>query len=362
MKQQHLEAVKALIEEIADSYDLPDEEQVEEMNRLTGMDWDAEELQMYCFEYWSRSSLEETVYAMFHGTLPPTQEVELVFWRAQPGAVLDDQAVYEKYQLGKGTLNALEPLPLEELLGHVREALPDWKEEDNSSGESEQSYRFSSEKWAHYWSDPHFWIFPYGRETELGRDIQMLCISFHNVEETVIQRVLQCMEAANCPLHIRTDRIVGGVGKEETLRPLLAERRFDALYREVPAVLDEMLLIQSRAEFEDFLAQGQEVEEEAFWRFYRAALGKSLLLDGYEGDVTEKVQAFLRKELPRAVYSQLEELLCDIQADLDEDLEPLEDRVEEWNARLSGTPYTLELELEDTYCSGVYFLSVQCRE
>ena len=79
MEQQHLEAVKALIEEIADSYDLPDEEQVEEMNRLTGMDWDAEELQMYCFEYWSRSSLEETVYAMFHGTLPPTQEMELVF-------------------------------------------------------------------------------------------------------------------------------------------------------------------------------------------------------------------------------------------------------------------------------------------
>lgn len=359
MEQQHLEAVKALIEEIADSYDLPEEEQVEEMNRLTGMDWDAEELQMYCFEYWSRSSLEETVYAMFHGTLPLTREVELVFWRAKPGAALEDQAVYEKYRLGKGTLNALEPLPLEELLGRVREALPDWKEEDNSSGESDQSYRFSGEKWRHYWSDPHFWIFPYGREKELERDVQMLSISFHNVEETVIQRVLRCMEAANCPLHIRTDRIVGGVGKEETLRPLLAEHRFDELYREAPAVLDEMLLIQSRAEFEDFLEQEQEVDEGAFWRFYRAAQGESLLLEGYEGDVTEKVRAFLREKLPDAVYAHLEERLSDVQADLDEDLEPLEERVEEWNKCLSDTPYTLVLELDDTYCAGVYFLSVQ---
>lgn len=148
----------------------------------------------------------------------------------------------------------------------------------------------------------------------------------------------------------------------EALQTLFAEKRYGELYEMAPFVFDDMLMLNGRAEFEDFLEQEQEVDEGAFWRFYRAALGKSLLLDGYEGDVTEKVQAFLRKELPCGVYSQLEELLSDIQADLDEDLEPLEERVEEWNKRLSDTSYTLVLELDDTYCAGVYFLSVQCSE
>lgn len=71
MEDKNLEQVKELINRIADFYDPPTEEQVKEMHRLTGIDWDAEDLQMLCCEYWSHHSLEETAYLMFHEEYPP---------------------------------------------------------------------------------------------------------------------------------------------------------------------------------------------------------------------------------------------------------------------------------------------------
>lgn len=65
METKNLEQVKELINRIADYYDLPTEEQTEEMRKLTGMDWSAEDLQMLCCKYWSHNSLEETVYFCF---------------------------------------------------------------------------------------------------------------------------------------------------------------------------------------------------------------------------------------------------------------------------------------------------------
>lgn len=85
MEEKNLEQVKELIDRIADSYDLPTDEETEEMQKLTGIDWDAEDLQMMCCEYWPHNSLDETAYLMFHGEYPPVREVELSFWRYKPG-------------------------------------------------------------------------------------------------------------------------------------------------------------------------------------------------------------------------------------------------------------------------------------
>lgn len=79
MEHENLEQVKELINRIADSYDLPTEEQVAEMCSLTKEDWSAEDLQEICCEYWSHNSLEETAYIMFHGEYPPVHEVVLLF-------------------------------------------------------------------------------------------------------------------------------------------------------------------------------------------------------------------------------------------------------------------------------------------
>lgn len=205
MDNEILERVKQLIDEIADYYDLPSEEETEEMRKLTGIDWEAEDLQMNCCEYWSHNSLEETAYFMLHGEYPPTHECELVFWRYKPGSVLEDKAVYEKYRLGKGTLKALEPLPLEDILQKITELFPEW-EQDTEAGTEGRSYRFNALEQAEYWTDTHFWIFEYGRETEIEREHQILRFSCHNMNEQQVETILKCMEGFQCPLHIKEEK------------------------------------------------------------------------------------------------------------------------------------------------------------
>lgn len=128
MEKEHLEQVKELVNKIADSCDVPSDEQAAEMRRLTNEDWQVDDLRELCCEYWSHHSLEETVYAMFHGNYPPIRETELVFWKYKPGVVLDDQTVYDKYRLGKGKLKALEALPLEEILQKIKDIFTGWQQ------------------------------------------------------------------------------------------------------------------------------------------------------------------------------------------------------------------------------------------
>lgn len=204
MEIKNLEQVKELINRIADSYNLPTEEQTKEMRELTGMDWDAEELQMSCCEYWSHNSLEETAYLMFNGDYPPVQDVDLVFWKYKPGVTLDDQTVYEKYRFGKGTLKALEALPLEEILQKIKGKFSGCQQ--NTDVESDgKSWRFDCLEQAGYWTDTHFWIFEYGRETSAQREHQILRFSCHNMSEEQINIILECMESFQCPLHIREE-------------------------------------------------------------------------------------------------------------------------------------------------------------
>lgn len=202
MEEKNLEQVKELINRIADSYDLPTEEQVERMNQLTGEEWNAEDLQMICCGYWSHHSLEETAYMMFHGDYPPMHETELVFWKYKSGVVLDDNMVYEKYRFGKGTLKALEALPLDKILEGLKEMFPKWEVEKSDGN---YSYRFGSPEQEAYWSDTNFWLFEYGRDSETGREHQLLRFSCHNMSEQQIDTILRCMENFQCPLHIREE-------------------------------------------------------------------------------------------------------------------------------------------------------------
>ena len=205
MEEKNLESVKELIDRIADFYGLPTKEETEEMRRLTGIDWDAEDLQMTCCEYWSHNSLEETAYLMFHEEYPPTRQVELSFWRYKPGVVLDDQTVYKKYRLGKGNLKALEALPLEEILQKVKDQFSDWQENTKVEHDG-TSWRFDCLNQTDYWTDTHFWIFEYGRETDLQREHQILVFNCHNMSDTQINLILECMSSFQCPLHIREEK------------------------------------------------------------------------------------------------------------------------------------------------------------
>ena len=204
METKNFEQVKALINRIADCYDLPSEEQTEEMRKLTGMNWNAEDLQMLCCEYWSHNSLEETAYFMFHGNYPQIHDVDLAFWRYKPGVTLNDQTVYEKYRFGKGSLKALEALPLEEILQKIRTEFSGWHQ-NADIGQPGRSWCFDYLGQTECWSDPHFWLFEYGRETDTQTEHQILKFSCHNMSEAQINNILALMEGFHCPLHIREE-------------------------------------------------------------------------------------------------------------------------------------------------------------
>lgn len=211
MERKDLEQVKELIGEIVDGYyRLPTEEQVENMRALTGIEWDAEDLQMSCCEYWSHHSLEETAYFMFHGNYPPVHETELVFWKYKSGviredAMVEDAMVYEKYRLGNGSLKALETLPIEAIIQKVKNTFIGW-EENTNVGDDRDSCRFDCLEQVDYWTDTHFWIFPYGKGADTQKEIQLIRFSCHNMNEQQTNDILVCMESFQCPLHIREEK------------------------------------------------------------------------------------------------------------------------------------------------------------
>lgn len=206
MEEKNLEQVKELINIIADYYDLPTDEETEEMCELTGVDWSAEDLQMICCEYWSNHSLDETAYMMFHESYPPIHEVKLCFWKYKAGVALDDQTVYEKYRFGKGTLKALEALPLKEIIEKIKELFSNFQE-NTEAGTAGESWRFDCLEQKEYWSDTHFWIFEYGRETDLEREHQIIEFQCHNMSDEQINIIIECMEHFQCQMHIQEEKI-----------------------------------------------------------------------------------------------------------------------------------------------------------
>lgn len=198
MEEKNLQEIMALINRIAaGEYAPPEPEDVAEVNRLTGQDWKAEDLRLICCEYWSHNSLEETAYQLIHGDLPAVRETDLAFWRAKSGAVLDAAAVYQKYCTG-GAIKALEALPMEEIMAAVQ-ALPNWREEERKwSGEDR---RFNCLSQAEYWSDTHFWVFPYGRDGA----VHVIRLSCHNMSDEQIQTLVDLMAQFNCSLQYQEE-------------------------------------------------------------------------------------------------------------------------------------------------------------
>lgn len=146
--------------------------------------------------------------------------------------------------------------------------------------------------------------------------------------------------------------------QREYMQELLLDRQYLQLYQEVPFLFQDMLGIESQADFEDFLEESEyEIDEGVFWLFYAAFYGNSLLIGGYEGDVTEKAGAYLQQRLPAGLLEGIMKKLAGVVVDLDGE-DDLEKRIDSCNKLLVESGYKLQLKFDDTYCAGVYFLSV----
>ena len=187
---EHYEKVKGLIRRIADYYGPVEEnplleEQTAEMCRLTGRNWDAEEVGNWCFEYWSRASLDETAYFFFHGDLPEAEEIELVFWKLKPGANVEPQTLYEKLRYVKtcAKVKAVELLPIEELVSQLKELLSGWEQQEGRDV-------FRKVRPQEPWHTEEVRLFGYGDK--------MLSITCINVSETDRTAILRKMEGVGC--------------------------------------------------------------------------------------------------------------------------------------------------------------------
>lgn len=141
------------------------------------------------------------------------------------------------------------------------------------------------------------------------------------------------------------------------IHALFERKDYLTLYQTQKAVIHEMLSIEEPSDFEDFLEYEDGLEEDIFWLYQSAMQGDSLRIDGYEGDVTEKVTAFLEQKLPSKIVSRVKRHLRDFYVDLGT-RDTAEERLTACNQSLADTNYRLQMRYEDTYCAGAYFLSV----
>ncbi len=140
---------------------------------------------------------------------------------------------------------------------------------------------------------------------------------------------------------------------------LFLNRQYDKLYNKYPLIFNQLLSIASKSELQDFLTDSDDIDEKVFWLFYNSLTGKSLLIGGYEGDVSAKLNTYFQQNLPEMLYNKLKCCIenCYVDIDVDGDVD-FEEQIMECNQMLKGTGYSVLMEFDDTYCSGVYFISI----
>lgn len=145
--------------------------------------------------------------------------------------------------------------------------------------------------------------------------------------------------------------------EKHSIQMLFEAEQFLELYQSQADIINEILSIETQQDFEDFLESEGGIEEDVFWLHYGAAHGESLLIGGYEEDVTQKVCDFIRRKLPENLFSTVQECLQNIYVDIDDE-DNLKEKVGLCNQHLENTDYLLRLDFDDTYYAGVYFLFV----
>ena len=78
-------------------------------------------------------------------------------------------------------------------------------------------------------------------------------------------------------------------GEKKSIHALFENKRYMEIYKTYPQVVNEMLMIENLADFEDFMEAEGDLDESIFGLYFSAGKGESLLIGGYEKDVTESV-------------------------------------------------------------------------
>lgn len=122
---------------------------------------------------------------------------------------------------------------------------------------------------------------------------------------------------------------------------LIKQKDFDALYDEYADVIEQLLFLQDKEEFEDFINEEGQVELEPFLFAYAACKKACLSIGMYEENVAELLRNFTE------VGSDVE---------LGNDAEELVENITHINEFLSNTGRKYIVFLDETYCEGCYYV------
>lgn len=195
--------LEAMVNKIGDCYDMPEESDVAELNRLTGNDWSAKSYWDYCCEYWSHHSLEETVWALLHdGNYPHCEEIEVCFFKKAGNSTLKDKEIYEAYRLGreKKISKKMEKLPVEQIEEWIRENFTEWQREENSFKPKENdlsSCTFIPKDKKEYGIEHALCFYSYSK--------QMICLNFINISEDEQSKIIDYIKSLNITFAFRRE-------------------------------------------------------------------------------------------------------------------------------------------------------------
>lgn len=141
MDKKVIARLEELVEEISGCYNSIPKDILTELNDLTKSGWTEEEYIEFCAEYWSRSTLEETVYALLHdGEYPDNVDCDLYFWNTRKALDIPDEKIMFKLRtsqekLDKDFIYDFEDLPVKEFYNWLHSYYSDWNISKEPSNE-----------------------------------------------------------------------------------------------------------------------------------------------------------------------------------------------------------------------------------
>ena len=125
------------------------------------------------------------------------------------------------------------------------------------------------------------------------------------------------------------------------IQKLFEMQDFDALYDEYADVIEQLLFLEEKEEFEDFISEEGQLEMEPFLFAYAACKKSCLSIGMYEEKVVELLRDFTK---------------IGFDVELNNDAEKLVENIIHINEFLSNTGRKYIVFLDETYCEGCYYV------
>ena len=136
--------------------------------------------------------------------------------------------------------------------------------------------------------------------------------------------------------------LLQGQGLEiSRIQQLFEVQDFDTLYEEYADVISELLFLEDKEEFEDFIAEEGLLEMESFLFAYAGCRKVCLSVGMYEANVAGLLQNYTK-------------IVSDVE--LSDDVEELTENIKKLNAAIYTTGKKYIVFFDDTYCEGCYYV------